>query len=367
MKGVFEMARPQPRVFNQDELKKFKEQSDAQTSKTRNPLTTDENKYPMFDIPVNGKKVVYVPNFTDTSVDPDTGEEFTHVRWDRGAYHNIRHRGSYARYRCTAGIEGIEGFDGSCPFCDTSAENWDLYNLEYADACKVAGQDPDTDEGKEAMKDKRKELLGNMAVGGKMMYVTFPLVEIECKDGTTNPELDENGNFKGRLVWYTIAEDTYNQKWGNVFKVYQEGKQHPAGRWLVLDYTYDAKNGKPTKMQSAGKLQVIVLPIKQEADDTQLEQIKKAEEMFDDMAKDWTPALAQTVIYNNQVYDVPSLTPIANEVMESTRSKLQVYEARSMSGTVGISMNSEGNSPESLAASFGGVPEGAGAGVGVDE
>lgn len=358
------MARPQPRVFNQDELKKFKEQSESQTSKTRNPLTTDENAYPMFDIPVNGKKVVYVPNFTEVSIDDETGDEYSHVRWDKGAYHNIRHRGSYARYRCTSGISGIEGFDGSCPFCDTSAENWDLYNLEYADACKAAGQDPDTDEGKEAMKDTRKNLISNMAVGGKIIYVTFPVVEIECKEGTVTPELDADGKFKGKLVWYTIAEDTYNQKWDSVFKVFPEGKQNPAGRWLVLDYTYDAKNGKPTKMQSAGKLKVIVLPIIQEGQDEYNALVKEMEKKFDEMATDWTPQLAQTVIYNNQVYDVTQLAPIADEVMQSTRDKLQVYQSKSAGLGIGTSVNSD-NSPESLAASFGGVPEGAG--VGVDE
>lgn len=364
-KDVKCMARPTPRKFTTEELKSFSEQSAKQTSKSRNPLTTDENKYPMFDIPVNDKVVVYVPNYTEITED-ENGEPYVHVRWDKGAFHNIRFRGSYARYRCTEGIAGIEGFDGSCPFCEVGAENWELYNIEYADACKKKGQDPDTEEGKKAMEAERKQLLSNMAVSGKQIYMTFPIVVVECKEGTTTPKFTDDGEFIGKLYWYTISESTYTNKWAKTFNVYPEGKQHPAGRWLVLDYTYDAKNGKPTKMQSANNLSVNVLPIMQDDNEEWNNKVKEAQVRFDEMAKDWDANLAREVIYNNQVYDVDSLTPIANEVMQPTRDKLQVYQSRGLTGGSPDDAPAleDSNSPESLAASFGGVPEG---GMGVDE
>lgn len=355
------MARPQPRVFNPEELKRFQEAAQKQTEKMRNPLTTDEEAYPMFEIPNNGKKLIYVPNLTHLEYDETIDAEVPVLNWDKGAYHTTRQRGSFVTYRCTSGIDGIEGFDGTCPFCETNSENWDLYNILYAEAARKKGIDIDSPDAVEGLKNERSELVKAMAVGGKFISLTFPIVVVDCKEGTLNPLTDGNGDIIGTINWYSIRESTYNEKWKTVLDTFPEGEQCAAGHWFVLDYTFEDKSGKNTKMRSAAKLKVISKTMT--GKDTEKNNwYAQQEARFDEYASGWTPELAMATIYNNQVYDVPTLQPIVDEIMRPTREKLLIYNSgasaqNAIPENTGANTSGDANSPENIAASFGGTQQ----------
>lgn len=355
------MARPQPRVFKEEELQKFDEAAAKQSSKTRVPLTVDEERFPMFDIPVNGKKLVYVPNFTKTDI--IDGVEVKDIICDRGAYHGVRFRGSFQDYRCNSEITGIEGFDGTCPMCEAMAENWDWYNIQYADVARTKGLDINKDEDKDKLADDRKDLLKNMAISNKVIKLTFPLVVIESTETMVGnkpvlkPVLDENNQLKLRVEWYRISEDTYNDKWSAAVQALPTGEQHPGGKFFILDYTYTPKNGKPTKMQSASNLKVIYKDM-----GANYEPLKPE---LDKLAADFTPTQAKKTIYSNMIYDNAGLGEVTAEVMARTREMLALHSV-AKSGNVGIGVSESATSPEGIAQSFSATPS-VGQNVGVSQ
>lgn len=353
------MARPQPRVFSPEEQAKYQEASAKQTEKTRTPLTVDEEKYPMFEIPINDKKLIYVPNLYHMEYDDELEMDVPVLNWDRAAYHTIRQRGAFVTYRCPGTIDGIEGFDGTCPFCDTSSENWELYNILYEDAGRKKGIDINSAEAKEGLKDERSDLLKSMAVSTKFISLTFPVFEFEiANEKTFEPATDENGNLKGTLKWYTIKESTYIDKWKKVLDAtFEAGERCAAGRYFLLDYTYQVKNGKPTKMQSALALQVVYksMVFSKDADKTAFYQSQA--EYIDGLAQEWTPALAMSTIYNNMVYEPAQLAPIADEVMVPVRDKLAMLQTAKSQNSLpdNTSGSGDANSPENIAKNFGGT------------
>ena len=233
------MKRPEPKKFSNEEVQKFEEAASKQSQANRTPLTVDEKKYPMFEIPVCEKRLIYVPNLTHTELDEETGEEVTVLNWDKGAFHTVRSRGSFMKFRCNSGITGIEGFDGTCPLCETMSDNWDLYSHNNQELGKMKGVDINTEEGKEATKEDRRKLLQEMAVSGKQIELTFPIWNIELEKGKLTPAKDADGSIKATLEWYTIKQDTWNGKWVPTFQTLPEGEQHAAGKFWLLDYTYD--------------------------------------------------------------------------------------------------------------------------------
>lgn len=343
------ILRPKPRKFSEEDMARFGEQSTKQTRENITPKTVDPEKFQMFEVPVQGKKLVYVPNFFDEIEDEEDGGVKKVLRTDRGAYHATRYRSSFPKYRCTSGISGIEGFDGSCPLCNTSPDNWDLYNLLYKDVADSKGLDLDSKEAVEALAEDRKKLLSEMAVKGKNIELTFPVIDIELEPGTLNPVVDPKTNsLKGQVMWYHIAESTFEDKWMSAVQVFDASEQTPAGKWFILDFTYDAKNNKPTKMQSARALKVIHKPMG--------DKIAPFEEYFNQLAKEWTPSKARETIFANMPYDVESLQVLADEIMTSTRDKILIYkQAQGVSDVPSIT-TSNTSSPESIAASFGAAP-----------
>lgn len=345
------MARPQPRRLNDEEMKKFAEAAAKQTSKARTPLTVDESKYPLFDIPVNEKRVIYVPNFNDFVYDESLEMDVPRLKMDRGAFHTIRHRGSYTKYRCIGEITEIEGFDGTCPICEAGSDVWDLYNIEYLDIATKKGLDPNKEEDKEALAEDRKKLLKEMVTNGKNVEYTFPIVVIEVANGTLNPVIDPATKMpKGRVEWYTIKEDTYITSWKKALDAFPAEDQSPGGKWFILDYTYQPKNGKATKMQSANNLAVVHKVMG--------EKFKVVAEYYDELAKDWTPELARETIFANMIYDKDGLTPIVDEAMSLTRDKLAIRNQAKLNSALGIGTATQGaiaqnnNSPENIVAGF---------------
>lgn len=343
--------RPQPRVLTDEDIKKYEEASAKQTGKTKTPATVDADKYPVFDIPVCDKRLVYIPDLFNLEFDEELGMEVKELKVDRGAFHTVRHRGSFSKYRCSGDIAEIEGFDGSCPLCETQSEVWDLYNVQYKDIASKKGIDIDSEAAKDGLKEDRRKLVSEMAVSRKQIFLTFPLYNCELQPGTINPVLDTATHmFKGRLEWYTISEDTYNDKWKATLQAMPVGEQTPCGNWFILDYTYKAENGKPTKMQSASNLKVINRSMLTKNDE-QNKKVHEIEKAIDALAEDWTPALARRVIYANMPYDVQALGMIAEEAMASTRDKLMLYDS-AKSKPVGAISTTAG-SPEDIAKNFG--------------
>lgn len=340
------MARPIPRKFNSEQMKIFKEQSAKQTEKTRTPLTVDESLYPMFEIPVNDKRLIYVPDFYEMVTDDETGIKKRELTVDRGAFHSTRHRGSYQEYRCIAQISGLEGFDGTCPFCDSQKEVWDLYNLQYADIASKKNIDPASEEAKEGLKEDRKKLISEMAVSRKVMKVTFPVVVFECKPNTLTMEVDENGVPKARVEWMRCSEKQYTDTWIKAVGGLDEEDQYLGGKFFILDYTYDTKGKEANKMFSAQNLKVVHKPTTEK----NREQFNELARYWDEEAKEWTPELSVNTIYNNMVYDTVSLIPVVDEVMTPTRDKLATYEL-AKGGVANKNLLAD-NSPEALAANF---------------
>lgn len=337
--------RPTPVKLSQEDRARFNEASRRQTSSTKTPLTIDTEKYPMFDIPVNDKRLIYVPNLTYSYTDEE-GNEVTDMCMDKGAYHGVRYRGSFVRYRCTGEISGIEGFDGTCPFDSAVAECWELYNLMYADAAAKKGIDPNSEEAKDALEDDRKKLLKEFAVGGKEIFYTFPIFVVECQQGTLNPMTNPDGSIKGRLEWYAIREKTFIDKWETIFQGFPDNATHPAGKWFILDYTYQSTSGKHTKMKSASNLSVVYKAFG--------EDWKPIQQYIDQLAASWTPELAQDTIYYNMIYTPDALKPIVDEVMKPTRSKLQAYAAADNGNTEVVGAIGQ-DSPEAIMQNFGAV------------
>lgn len=343
------MIRPKPKKFSEEEMKKFGEQSAKQSSENKTPQTTDPEKYPMFDLPVNGKKVVYVPNYFEEVEDEENdGVKRKVLRMDRGAFHSAKYRNMYTKYRCSSGITGLEGFDGTCPMCDSMPENWQLYNFLYEDAATAKGIELDSKEAFEGLKEERRKFSGDMTIKNKNVELTFCIIDIELQPGTLNPVVDQKtGLIKGTPVWYHIAESTFDDKWMSPMQIFDIYEQTPAGKWFILDYTYDVKGGKATKMKSASSLKVIHKPM-----GANFEAIEK---YFDEMTESWTPALAREVIYANMPYDVASLQSLTDDIMVSTREKLMIYSQARSGNTAAI--GTAAGSPEAIAASFGAVPQ----------
>lgn len=325
------LKRPTKKTFTQEALQTLMQASAEQTGKSVRVRTYDEN-YPVFDIPVNSKLLVYVPNHT---VDLPDGS--TSLRMDKFAAHSTRagKGGSeYNKIRCTAGLVLEEaGLDGSCPFCNAVNESWDLLNKKLDGIARQKGIDPNADGAKELLKADFRDLANKKAVDQATVSLTFPVVVIDCieKDGikTTNPKLADDGSIQGKVYWYTIGESTYNDKWVKSFDTAPPladgtAPTNPAGMWFILNYTYDSKSGKHDKMGSAKALTVGVKNMG--------ENYKPIEEYFDKLTEEWTPAKAMEVLVDNQLRDMAEQTEACDTVMRFTRDTLASFESVANAG-----------------------------------
>lgn len=291
------------------------------------PLSRDPVKYPVFRVPTNKKVLIYVPNHTVLNKD---GEE--ELRMDKPYIHAVSVRkNSWEYYRCTSGLVDNElGFDGTCPLCDGSSEPWDLAKYQIEDKCRAQGLNPD-DKENETVKGIRQQAFSARVLNDAEQYVTFPIVVFETvnDDGKTPVMSDDGKNVVFKIMWYSIRKSTYDEKWGSCLENMEDEPSHPGGLFFTLDFTYTPKSGDPNARDSARNLKVYNKTVKDS---------EKLRAALDKATEDWTPAVAQQMVIRNNIYTVEDLKSVADEVLETTRNLIALYESKSVTGS-GIEKN----------------------------
>lgn len=341
--------KPTPKKFTSKEaFENVSKASHNQTGKRVTVRSTDPVNFPVFETPINKKVLVYVPNHRVTNA--EGAEE---MRMDKGAFHAVISGGQYMSLRCYSGIYNEEeGYDGSCPLCDTQNDIWELYRKEYASIAKAKGIDPDNDP-EDLLKPVRQELTRNMVVKAPEVWYTFPIVVIECEEGTTNPKIGEDNKLKFQPMWYSIRESTYIDKWAKAFETMADSPTHPAGNWFVLNFTYTPKSGKHDKMGSARALQV---GCKQMSSD-----YVQWADYFNKLTEEWDAFKAQETVIANQYYDLEDVKKMADEAMKPVRQKLEIFELKEQTGVGAIAQT---NNAQQALAGFGNVTEQSGTDAG---
>lgn len=339
------LKRPKPKQLSEAAQKAVNEASAQQTGQAAAIKSYDPN-YPVFDVPVNKKILVYIPNHTEMLPDGSVT-----LRMDKFAAHSGLDGRSFVNVRCSQGIISEElGLDGSCPLCTAMADVWELYNKEYADIGRARGIDIQSAEAQEALKEERKKLVQAMVIKNPEIWYTFPIVVIDCeeRDGqlTVIPKKDAENRITGTPMWYSIRERTYLEKWATALDTIETEDgiaiTHPAGRWAVLNFTYTPKSGSHDKMNSARALKVGFKT---------MAGYNEWATYFDQLTEEWTPQKAQEVVVLDVLRDMEEMTAVADTLMAPVRDKLAMYSL-SAGGAV---VPTQG-SAESALAGFGGTP-----------
>lgn len=289
----------------------------AQELTTAAPKSADPNHFPVFEVPVNKKVLIYVPNhiFTDEN-------GVSHLKMDNPLIHYVLDGQRYHRFRCIRGIENEEfGLTGDCPLCDATDDGWTLANYVINSTCKKRGLNPD-DKDNDQVKAIRTDAFGKRVIKEPTQYFTFPIVVLDTvnDDGKTMIK-NEDGSYKCTPMWYTISENYYETKWKKALEAMEDDPEHPGGHFFLLNYCYTPKRGEPNKRDSARELVVSGKNIKNS---------EKLKAVLDKLTEEWTPDVAKDMVLANNVYATSQLEDIANDVMEQTRNMIQLYEASEM-------------------------------------
>ena len=328
-----------PKAFTAEQLDAIRVESVNQSIQNTNPKSTDEENFPVFDIPVNSKVLIYVPNHT--IINAETGIE--ELRMDKPYIHTVINGKRYQKIRCIKGLPSSTGYSGNCPLCEGTSEPWDLANEQIKEQCRIRNLDVN-DKENEAVKTLKREYYGKRVIKSPEQYYTFPIVVIE-----TNPEnyrqivCDENNMPKHKAYWYTISKSAYDKKWVKTIESIEDGEEvltHPGGRFFTLDYTYDSKSGDYNKRDSARELQVLTKTMKNSED---------IAAYFDKLTEDWTVTKSIETIYDNMFFDEEDIEAETEKILASTREKLALYQSASMANTNEGGFNLENvNSPQGL-------------------
>lgn len=350
------IRRPQPKILSPEEQSAVNAASFTQAGQTARAKSYDAD-FPVFEVPVNQKVLVYIPNHTMPTPEGGVG-----LRMDKFAAHPVLDGRSFADIRCTQGVVSESlGLDGSCPLCDAVNECWDLYHYQYADIARSKGIDPTAPEARDLLKEDSKNLLNNRAVKSPEVWYVFPIVVIACteKDGrwTVIPKKDAEGRISGKAQWYAIRERTYLEKWGAAFDALtEEGEggedNNPAGHWAILNYCYSPKNGSPNKMGSAKSLNVTFKA---------MAGYEKWAEYFDKMTVEWDIVKSQQTVVIAAIRDMMEMNEVTADLMKNTRNMISMYQlaqpsAPALPGAVGGTPTLPKGSADSTLANFGATP-----------
>lgn len=308
------MKKLEPIKFTGDALSQLNEQTSDQQVQKAAPKSRDPKNFPVFEVPVNQKRLVYVPNHVVT------GENGTdELRMDKPFIHAIEIGKRFINLRCISGIV-IDGvYDGECPVCEGVSDPWDLANEIIKETCAAQGLDPE-DKENPTVKSIRSTAYSDRKVKDANRYYTFPICVFDTvnNDGKTLVQ-DENGNYKVTPMWYTISESKYKDTWEKTLEGMEDEPSHPGGHFFTLNYCYTPKKGEPNKRDSARNLSVSPKNIKN------AEEIKAA---LDKATEDWTPQKARETVVDNAFYSEQELQEFTDDALETTRNLLAIYEAK---------------------------------------
>ena len=311
------IKRPTKKILSPDALKALSEASAQQTT-TMSRIKSYDPNYPVFDVPINQKVLVYIPNHTQVGPDGSVS-----MKMEVFAAHPIIDGVTYEDVRCTRTIINEDlGLDGTCPLCDAMQDNWTLYNKELEEIAAAKGINPKGPDADTLLKEDRRNLISKMVVKSAERWYVFPIVVIACqeKDGkmTLIPKRDAENRISGKAMWYTIRETTYKAKWDTAFDSLDEedGNNCPAGRWAVLNFTYPSKDGSWDKMNSARSLQVSFKG---------MPGYEEWERYFDTMTEEWDSAKAIETVVIAGIRDMDEMKEVEETVMKPARKKLALY------------------------------------------
>lgn len=322
------MRKLTPITLSEESNSKLQEQLGVQVIEKGTPKSADPQNYPVFNIPVGKKVLIYVPNHVTLDA-----EGIPRLRMDKPFTHSITIGKRYLTHRCTNGIE-IEGtgLTGRCPLCDGVSEPWELANKIIEQKCKAQGLDPaNTDD--ENVKAIRSAEFSKRVIKDADRHFTFPIVVFETlnDDGKTFVKTEDGKGVKYRVYWYDISENLWDEKWAKVIEALndesEEDVTHPGGRFYLLNYIYSPKNGKQQEARDAARaLNISVRKI------SNSEAMRSA---LDKETEGWTPAKCQQTVLANVLYAEEDLQSVADEALENTRNLLAMYNSAS-AGAIGI-------------------------------
>lgn len=307
-----------PKQFSPEQLAAVKVESGKQTPENITPKSTDPINFPVFEVPVNQKLLVYVPNHTD--IDPDTGEEV--LRMDKPLFHSVINGKRYERIRCIRGLPTETGYSGECPLCNGESEPWDLANEQIKEQCKQRGLDVNDSES-EAVKSIKRDFYTKRVIKAPESYYTFPIVVIETDPGDIKKIImGDDGTPKHKAYWYTISKSAYEKKWGKTLEGMEDEPTHPGGEFFILNYTYESKSGEWNKRDSARELQVVPKKLKQGG--------VELAALLDKETEGWDVLKAIETIYDNMYFEEEDIKEKADQVLASTREKLALFETAAL-------------------------------------
>lgn len=301
-----------PKVFTQEQLAAVKVESATQTTDNVTPKSTDPVNFPVFDIPVNAKVLVYVPKHT--VMDEEGNED---LRMDKPLIHMVMDGKRFKKMRCVRGLSEAAGYSGTCPICEGEGEPWDLANEEIKDQCRARGLDPNASDD-EAVKTIKRDCYSKRVIKQADRYYTFPIVVIETDPNNFKRVImdEETGMPKHKAMWYTISASSYEKKWKKALEGMEDEPNHPGGECFILNYTYESKSGEYNKRDSARELQVVP------------KKISGMSEFYaqcDKETEEWDAVKAFSTVYDNMYYAEEDLEKEVARLLTPTREKLALY------------------------------------------
>lgn len=320
------IKKPAPKQFAPEVAEAITQAAATQSITTTKVTSYDPKNFPVFSVPVNERVLAYIPNHTIQNPDGTIS-----LRQDKFPAHPVIDGRAFYDVRCINGAVNADpqlNWDGSCPLCEGLQDVWKLYNEEYKDLARSRGIQTDAPEAQELLKNERIDMLKSRVIKEPEFWLTFPIVVIDCeeKDGvkTTTPKLTADGQLSYRIMWYSIRERTYLEKWEAGYdSIEGEAPSTPAGLWAVLNFTYTPKSGNCDKMGSAKALKVTFKT---------MDSYAKWAEFFDKATEEWTPAKAQEVVVLDVIRSKEETAEVADSILKPVRDKLAL---RAM-GSVGV-------------------------------
>lgn len=318
------MLKLQPKVFSEEENAALDKVVTVQEVVKGVPKSVDPVNYPVFDIPINAKALVYVPNHVVQGKD-----DVLELRMDKPLVHSITDGRRFLNYRCISGITEA-GYSGNCPLCDGVDDCWTLANYLIESKCRQRGLNEKDTENRE-VKNIRSDFFSERVVKDALRKFVFPIVVFETvnNDGKTLVK-DDNGQVSYKIMWYDISEAQYESTWKKAFESMEDEPSHPGGHCFVLNYTYKSKTGEHNKRDSAKNLNVASKRIRG---------LEKIMPILDKQTEDWTPRKARETVIQNIFYPEEGLQELADEVLEQTRQLIEMY--KSAGSTAGTAIETE--------------------------